>query len=131
MSTTNYSEEAFPLSNENELKVLVAWSETEMGFKELLEILITKFFELTVPTANIEDRLKNFNFTKIDGNIYNNPLAEIILFRILYSQFKKIGDDDEAKRMLNKMVTPFNKLVGYCNESEETISITIGENGVP
>ena len=134
MSTTNDSndgKEVFPLSSVNELKVLVAWSETEMGFKELLKILITKFFELTVSTVNIEDRLKNFGFTKIDGSMYNNPLAEIILFRLLHSQFKKSGDVDEAKRMLDKMVKPFNKLVGYLDEYEGTISITIGEKEVP
>ncbi len=129
MSTTNDSNEVFPLSNENELKVLVAWSETEMGFKELLNILITKFFELTGSSINIIDRLNNFGFTKIDGSMYNNPLTEIILFRLLHSDFKKRGDVDEANKMLDKMVKPFNKLVGYLDEYEE--AIVIGENGVP
>lgn len=129
MSNTNSSKETFPLSSENELKVLVAWSETEMGFKELLEILITKFFELAEPAAHIEDRLNNFGFTKIDGNMYNNPLTEIILFRLLHSQFKKSGDVDKANKMLDKMVKPFNKLVGYLDEYEGTIAI--GENELP
>ena len=89
MSIANYSKAAFPLSSVNELKVLVDWSETEMGFKELLNILVTQFFDLTEPSANIQNRLNNFGFSKIDGNIYNNPLTEIILFRLLHSQFKK------------------------------------------
>lgn len=129
MSTTDDSKEVFPLSSVNELAVLVDWSKTEMGFKELLNILITKFFELTEPTSHIEDRLNNFGFTKIDGNIYKNPLAELVLFRLFHSHFKKIGNVVEANKILDKMINPFNKLVGYLNEYEETISI--GENEVP
>ena len=127
MSIANSSKAAFPLSSVNEFKVLVAWSETEMGFKELLNILVTQFFELTEPSANIQDRLNNFGFSKIDGNIYNNPLTEIILFRLLHSQFKKIGNVDEANKMLDKMVKPFNKLVGYLDEYEGTIAIGVNE----
>ena len=129
MSTTNSSKETFPLSSENELDVLLAWAKTKMGLKELLNILITKFFELTEPTAHIEDRLNNFGFTKIDGSMYNNPLTEIVLFRLLHSKFKKSGDVDKANKMLDKMVKPFNNLVGYLDNYEGNIAV--GENGVP
>ena len=121
---------SFPPMSINESKIVMSWLNecgfsiyTPDSFESFQEIFINEFRCVTNPpagqTISMIDRLNKFDFTKVDGSIYNNPLVELVCLIFITNIASEKDDENEKTRVHNLLLSKWNKLLNYLNLKEK------------
>ena len=113
----------FPPMTEIEKTFMFEWSEysdSELNIVSLINIL-TKHLNRAEGFTYV-DKIKNLNFTPINGSVYNNPFVQILTIMYIRNTLENdkekmdVEKYEEEKKEINKNIIKFwNELVEYLN----------------